>query len=879
MSGTSVLLGGGYPWLTFDAAGVVGTPTVVANAHRGLSLPSLADGPLGLLSADGSLGRLVLPRGVAIDRDAVFVLAADGSKVYRYDPLHQRLDALAHIGLQGLHGTPDASVIVEPRRFARAVAIAVLHGVLYVADPEARRVQVFDTGTLALLCLHADIDIVDLAAGTQAVYLLDRHRGRVLAAMPGHDRLDVVVDVAAACGGEVDEAARARHLQRAEGWDRIAVDCAGRICVRHRIDGTAGLDVFDLAPCVPACGPVDYIVDAGAVRDRFEPPLVTMDAAGDLALPDRLRDPGGLRRRLPDNLPRWEVGDLLYVADPDRRELRVHQPDGRVRYRFGPLDADGMPCAADADDAWSPIEVVAVEGMALVLDERHQVVWRHRGDDASVQFAFAAGVGQAWHRMAIDARGCLLLWRGGEDDVDRLTPQGRSLGRVALAAVRARFDRERSTRQPARDRQDVLLSRSGVRPGTARMSPTWPPARFERDGEWTSAWFDSENYDCAWHLVEIAFARLPPGSVVVVGTRTRNTDKTDAPVGDWIDAPPFVAEPQPDPLAPAARAADLLVQSAEGRHLQLRIRLAGSGTDTPVIDHLRLRYPRESLLDYLPALYASPPEQRSFLDRYLSIMQTTWSGIESDVATFERYVDPASVPDDAMDWLAGWLDLPLEGGWTPEQNRRLLMAMPAARTKWGTVDGLRDWVRLYLANIAAVDDGMLRTLGVPAIVENFMERRRLQLGMSGATLGAAEALWSPSVERRFQLDVFDRLGEVELVSTGDPAVDVFNHDAHSFRVHVPAALIRKPEDEALLRRAIDQHKPAHTTYELVLVEPRLRVGVQSTIDLDTVIGGPQPGRLACAADAQAPTLAPHGLLGHDTLLQSNTTHRASGPLA
>jgi hypothetical protein len=166
-----------------------------------------------------------------------------------------------------------------------------------------------------------------------------------------------------------------------------------------------------------------------------------------------------------------------------------------------------------------------------------------------------------------------------------------------------------------------------------------------------------------------------------------------------------------------------------------------------------------------------------------------------------------------------------------------------------------------------VSESTLESVGVPGIVESFVERRRLLLNTDGAGLGNSDGLWSPSVERRFQVGAFDRTGDVELVSTGLPETDVFQHYAHSFRVYVPAALVRTPDDEALLRRAINVQKPAHTTFELILVEPRFCIGVQSTMDLDAVIGGPVPASLTCPRIADAPSRSPYQRLNFDTALE------------
>ena len=76
MNGTAWILGGGYPWRSADPDaelhGWTSSPVVV-NPSLGLSLAALPGGPLGLRSPDDSLGRLTLPRGIAVDGRTVLV--------------------------------------------------------------------------------------------------------------------------------------------------------------------------------------------------------------------------------------------------------------------------------------------------------------------------------------------------------------------------------------------------------------------------------------------------------------------------------------------------------------------------------------------------------------------------------------------------------------------------------------------------------------------------------------------------------------------------------------------------------------------------------------------------------------------------------------
>src|SRR4030095_1047344 len=76
---------------------------------------------------------------------------------------------------------------------------------------------------------------------------------------------------------------------------------------------------------------------------------------------------------------------------------------------------------------------------------------------------------------------------------------------------------------------------------------------------------------------------------------------------------------------------------------------------------------------------------------------------------------------------------------------------------------------------------------------------------------------------------------------------------HAFSVFVPACLARSDAARRSLTNLLESERPAHTVYTLELVEPRFRIGVQSTIGLNSVVGRyPQGVTLAGGADAPTP---------------------------
>jgi hypothetical protein len=60
--------------------------------------------------------------------------------------------------------------------------------------------------------------------------------------------------------------------------------------------------------------------------------------------------------------------------------------------------------------------------------------------------------------------------------------------------------------------------------------------------------------------------------------------------------------------------------------------------------------------------------------------------------------------------------------------------------------------------------------------------------------------------------------------------------------------------------------PAHLRYDLCLVEAGFRVGIQSTVGFDTIIGDLPAWRLPSEPDLSAPSLPPLNRLGYGTFL-------------
>lgn len=628
--------------------------------------------------------------------------------------------------------------------------------------------------------------------------------------------------------------------------------------------------------------------------------------------------------RLPANIA--VAGNDLYVADRGNRRIQVFALDTlALRHVWGPWDAEGCGIEPEDPAAWEPLDVAGVPGLAVILDTRHGTLYAHRpGSDALTKIIERPEAADRWTRVILDTQQRIYLLDPLVTRLEIFDLQGRPLGEVDDAgdvlshftppAIRLdhmlRFCMpEPLTRLCARDADVVrpppgqalidcapqasslMFDRCGERLSLAREPEPAGPRLYRKSGVWISEALDSQVYACQWHRIETHLTDLPAGTHVVISTYTdgeaRTTEDILALPDHLWETRYTVSGAMQDTKAPTgvdARDVDVLVQSPQGQYLWLRLELMGEGYATPVIGAARIHYPRDSYLQYLPAVYAMDEESRAFLERFLALFQTEWDAVEAKIESIAAYFDPDAVPEGAfLDYLSQWLALPLEGEWSETQKRRLLSAAPALYERRGTPASLRAYLRIYLANLTALEPDEQGDF--PLLIEGFRRRDHLMLTDAAtreiggddpghALLGRGHPLWSASVVARLQLDVYAREGQARLVSTGDPARDVFHEYAHRFRVYLPSAWIVDRNAEDMVLRALDTEKPAHTEYDLCLVEPRLRVGIQSSVGVDTIIGDYPVAVLACAEDSDAPRhRAPRQRLGYDTVLACGTPER------
>lgn len=566
----------------------------------------------------------------------------------------------------------------------------------------------------------------------------------------------------------------------------------------------------------------------------------------------------------------------LFVADTGNGRVSVFAEHGYVLR--GTL---AVPAGVIAQP-WSPVAIAADHrGRVYIADPNNGCVHRFTAFGAW-ELAMRA-LGDVRH-IAVDCRGWLYV-------VASTSPKARVFDSHAherdavtsVADIRGRFER-----LPFRVDIGGALDFSG-RDGPCccafdphgALLPNGAKAdavKFEIDGTYRSAALDSGIAECQWHRVLLCGA-LPAGTSVTVLTRSAEVAEPDELVAALPDDAWETSQT-------ARRASgtdgscvdwDCLVRSGPGRFLWVRLRLRGDGRAAPALFRATFEMPRISLARWLPGVYGEDPAASEFTDRFLSLFDTTIRSIEHQLDQQGALFDPRSTPavsavkgaPDFLSWLASWVGIALDRHWPEARRRRFLREAPALFDHRGTTQGLRAVLLLYLGlgDARRERDGCRAAVGqvtsdrprclfpnrcepvcdpcagplepkpprLPALLlEHWRLRRWLFVG--AAKLGDESMLWGKAIVNRSRLDDGARAGVTRLITEQDPYRDPFHVYASTYTVFLPACVASDATARKGLENLLRDESPAHTRWHLELVGPRFRIGVQSMIGYDSVVG-------------------------------------------
>lgn len=250
---------------------------------------------------------------------------------------------------------------------------------------------------------------------------------------------------------------------------------------------------------------------------------------------------------------------------------------------------------------------------------------------------------------------------------------------------------------------------------------------------------------------------------------------------------------------PVVKSSEALI-AAEGRYIWARIDLIGTEQSSPSVHSLRVDYPRISYLRYLPAVYQEDERSRDFLERFLSLFEMFFAGIETQVDHISRYFDPDSnsAKGEFLRWLSTWLAISVDNNWDDAKLRRLVKRASQIYKYRGTRAAIEEMIEIFTGD-------------VPLIVEHNQ---------------TSCAAW-------FNQKLKPEFAEVKALYER-----LYGTNPFCFCVLLKPFQVKTEEQRRAVLRILDLEKPAHTCAGLLTLQPWVQLDTHTYLEINTYLSPP-----------------------------------------
>jgi phage tail-like protein len=579
------------------------------------------------------------------------------------------------------------------------------------------------------------------------------------------------------------------------------------------------------APCLtgPGDGPDQLQAPRSLLYHPGRDALLVADSGNArvqvFALPDiRLTESWDAAGRLvePVSLAGDSAGNV-YVADARARVVRK-------------LDVLGQEIADFADTVASYRDLVPAEVAAVEIEGADRV-YVLDADTARVHVLDVDGRRHdRWETSLAQPMGLAAVGRNvylGDNATRRLVVFAHDGRRIGVA-----YGYAGPIGAVAADRRGGLLAHPGGQTAPLRLSLSG--AFGTRGVLWGGPFANPSDGSDPRHRIRARFTAPDANAHHQLFVHTQRAGGTRPPVH------PHAAEPFGDPRwrAVAPDAIETLVQGAFDDEVWVGLVLTGEGRSSSRLEQIRIDFDYETLLQHLPALYERDEDSADLLARWLTLYESMFDYTQAGIDRLPLLFDPAAAPRDWLSWLARWLALELPEAWDDDRRRRAIAEAFARAGRRGTVDGLRSAIGSEAGVDVLIEEPIVQT-GWWALADEGAPPAQAALSVLGVgtVLAAGEAQGAVAGTTAVLDGSF-------LSPQDEYARPLFAEVAHRFTIRLYRGQKYSDIAAATVRELLERERPAHTTYHLCVVEPRMRVGVQARVGVDAVVAGPvDPTRL------------------------------------
>ncbi len=300
----------------------------------------------------------------------------------------------------------------------------------------------------------------------------------------------------------------------------------------------------------------------------------------------------------------------------------------------------------------------------------------------------------------------------------------------------------------------------------------------------------------------------------------------DGVTPEEVRADPRWSAPRPFSFPRGDDIGELLMDDTVGRFAFVEIELLSDGRRAPLLEWLRVEYPRVTYLRFLPAVFSEDPASRDLLARFLSMFEASNVEVARTIDEAYRFFSTRAGTAEQLEWLAERIGFVLEPDWPVATKRRALSLAFALYRMRGTRWALERYLELYGASDAR-------------IVEAFAQRRSFLLGGT-VTLGCDSIMPGSCGGDRIVLGNQVRLGAGNLDSKPYPELGPISQGRGKIIIYLGPTTSRDPDRIAQIDRMVQREKPAGVEAELRVAPQHLALGQLGRLGLDATLGRHAP---------------------------------------
>lgn len=319
----------------------------------------------------------------------------------------------------------------------------------------------------------------------------------------------------------------------------------------------------------------------------------------------------------------------------------------------------------------------------------------------------------------------------------------------------------------------------------------------ENSGIYFSDVFDSHEKQTVWHRLTLMGSVGEVGSVHM--TIYASDDRQIQIGGGWLDVgaalkdesfslPDLSGWMEPYRKTDFLTPEDVPLHQVNGRYLWFKLELEGHRRQRPEVWGIKISFPKDTWLKFLPEIYEKDSESASFLERYLGIFQSIYEDMTAYIEDIPSLLNPMTTGQEYLDWMAEWLALENNGIWNEEQLRYLIANAISLYQSRGTVRFMKELMRLYTGKEPYV-----------------IERGRLE-----------SFFGDPCMKRELE--------------------HLYSNSPYKFTVLLDTENIETSNLENILRRIADMATPAGMECQIAILKPYIFLGQYSYLGMNSVLG-------------------------------------------